>query len=53
MQLRIFFRQRYKMVYKYDMVINMLLFADVWQKINNDLVSFGARDDRYGAFNVT
>ena len=31
----------------------MLLFAGVWQKINNDPVCFGARDDRYGAFNVT
>ena len=31
----------------------MLLFADVWQKINNDPVCFGARDDRYGAFNLT
>ena len=31
----------------------MLLFADVWQKINNDPVCFGARDDRYGSFNVT
>ncbi|XP_044173333.1 uncharacterized protein LOC114974261 [Acropora millepora] len=26
---------------------------DVWQKINNDPVCFGARDDRYGAFNLT
>ena len=33
--------------------MNMLLFADVWQKINNDPVCFGARDDRYGALNVT
>ena len=31
----------------------MLLFADVWQKINNDPVCFGARHDRYGALNVT
>ena len=31
----------------------MLLFADVWQKINNDPVCFGARDDQYGAFKVT
>ena len=31
----------------------MLLIADVWQKINNDPVCFGARDDRYGAFHVT
>ena len=30
-----------------------LLFADVWQQINNDPVCFGARDDQYGAFNVT
>ncbi|XP_044184017.1 uncharacterized protein LOC122964492 [Acropora millepora] len=26
---------------------------DEWQKINNDRVCFGARDDTYGAFNVT
>ncbi|XP_015747709.1 PREDICTED: uncharacterized protein LOC107327486 [Acropora digitifera] len=26
---------------------------DVWQQINNDPVCFGARDDQYGAFNVT
>ena len=31
----------------------MLLFADVWQKINNDPVCFGARDDSYGAVTVT
>ena len=31
----------------------MFLFADVWQKINNDPVCFGARDDTYGAFIVT
>ena len=30
-----------------------ILFADVWQQINNDPVCFGARDDQYGAFNVT
>ncbi|XP_068685489.1 uncharacterized protein [Montipora foliosa] len=26
---------------------------DVWQKINEDPVCFGARDDQYGAFHVT
>ncbi|XP_044184097.1 uncharacterized protein LOC114952462 [Acropora millepora] len=26
---------------------------DVWQKVNNNPVCFGARDGRYGAFNVT
>ncbi|XP_029206994.2 uncharacterized protein LOC114970682 [Acropora millepora] len=26
---------------------------DVWQQINNNSVCFGARDDQYGAFNVT
>ncbi|XP_044165850.1 uncharacterized protein LOC122949866 [Acropora millepora] len=26
---------------------------DVWQKVNNNPVCFGARDDRYGAFHVT
>ena len=31
----------------------MFLFADVWQKVNNDPVCFGARDDTYGAFSVT
>ena len=31
----------------------MLLFADVWQKMNNDPVCFGARDNRYGAVTVT
>ena len=31
----------------------MLLFVDVWQKINNGPVCFGTRDDRYGAFHVT
>ena len=25
----------------------------MWQQINNDPVCFGARDDKYGAFNVT
>ena len=30
-----------------------ILIADVWQQINNDPVCFGARDDKYGAFNVT
>ena len=25
----------------------------MWQQINNDPVCFGARDDQYGAFNVT
>ena len=36
-----------------DIVINLLLFADVWQKINNDTVCFGARYDQYGALSVT
>ena len=31
----------------------MFSFADVWQKVNNNAVCFGARDGRYGAFNVT
>ena len=31
----------------------MFSFADVWQKVNNNPVCFGARDGRYGAFNVT
>ena len=31
----------------------MFLFADVWQKVNNNPVCFGARDDTFGAFNVT
>ena len=28
-------------------------FAGKWQKINNDPVCFGTRDDTYGAFNIT
>ena len=53
MQLRIFFCNGTKWFTKNDIVINMFLFADVWQKINNDPVCFGARDDTYGAFSVT
>ena len=52
-QLRIFFCNGTKWFTKNDTVINMVLSADVWQKMNNDLVCFGARDDTYGAFNVT
>ena len=29
------------------------LFSEVWQKINEDPVCFGARGDQYGAFNMT
>ena len=48
-----FFLQQYKMVYKKWHGHNYVSFADEWQKINNDPVCFGARDDTYGAFNVT
>ena len=39
--------------YKDIALYSYILFADVWQQINNDPVCFGARDDQYGAFNVT
>ena len=48
-----FFLQRYKMVYRKWHGHDYVSFADEWQKINNDPVCFGARDDTYGAFNVT
>ena len=31
----------------------VLSLLDVWQKLNTDPVCFGARDNKYGAFNIT
>ena len=31
----------------------MFSLLDIWQKINTDPVCFGARDDKYGVFNIT
>ena len=31
----------------------MFSLLDVWQKLNTDPVCFGARDNKYGAFNMT
>ena len=36
-----------------NIVNNFFSLSDVWQKINTDPVCFGARNNSYGAFNMT
>ena len=36
-----------------NLVDEVFSLLDVWQKLNTDPVCYGARDNKYGAFNIT